>query len=89
MNPIGKRIRIIGRHPHQGENGIIETVEESIFGTGYIVKLDHCPRGTKKCYVSYDNCVFFSGSKILEHMLLAIIIVLLVTAPLWIEWLFI
>jgi len=49
---IGKRIKIIGDHPHKGETGIIDRIETTAFGqTGFIVKLEDCNHSTKECFI--------------------------------------
>ncbi len=52
MNIIGKRIKIIGNHPHSNEFGIVDRVEKTAFGSvGWIIKLEDCPHGTNECFI--------------------------------------
>lgn len=62
MDIIGKRIKIVGKHPHSGETGIADRVETTAFGqTGLIIKLDNCPHGTNECFVFDHANVLFIG----------------------------
>lgn len=52
MNIIGKKIKIIGNHPHSNEFGIVDRVEKTAFGSvGWIIKLEDCPHRTNECFV--------------------------------------
>lgn len=52
MSFIGKRIKIIGKHPHSGETGMISGVEKIYTGElGYVIKLDDCPHNVEACFV--------------------------------------
>ncbi len=48
---IGRRVRLIGDHPHAGETGTVDRVERTLAGPGLRVKLDNCPHGTEGCFV--------------------------------------
>lgn len=48
---IGRRVRLVGDHPHAGETGTIDRMEVTIIGPGLVVKLDNCPHGTEECFV--------------------------------------
>lgn len=63
MSIIGKRIKIIGNHPHTGENGIINRVEKTAFGQlGYVIKLEDCPHNVEEAFVfSSKNILPISG----------------------------
>jgi hypothetical protein len=49
---IGKRIQIIGDHPHTGEYGTVrEAVKTTLAGWGLVVDLENCPHWTDSCFV--------------------------------------
>ena len=48
---IGKRVEIVGKHPHTGEKGVVDRAERTPVGPGLIVKLGDCPHGTDACFV--------------------------------------
>ena len=54
---IGKRVRIIGDHPHSGESGVVAGLENTIAGPGLRVELDNCPHGTAACFVFKRKCM--------------------------------
>lgn len=60
LDILGKRVKIVGKHPHSDEFGIVDRVEKTAFGkTGLIIKLDSCPHGTNECFVfSHENILF-------------------------------
>ena len=39
-NYIGKRVRIVGEHPHKGKTGKVTAIEHTIAGYGYKIDLD-------------------------------------------------
>jgi hypothetical protein len=48
----GRRVLLMGKHPHAGETGVIVGVAITAFGTtGTIVKLENCPHMTDECFV--------------------------------------
>lgn len=52
MNIVGKKIKIIGKHPHSGEIGTVESVEKTFLGSvGWKIKLENCSHGTNGCFV--------------------------------------
>lgn len=49
---IGKRVKVVGDHPHAGETGTIIEVKVTAFGVpGFVVKLEDCPHGIEECFV--------------------------------------
>lgn len=62
MDILGRRIKIVGKHPHSGETGIADRIETTVFKqTGLIIKLDDCPHGTKECFVFDHENILFIG----------------------------
>jgi hypothetical protein len=56
MSAIGKRVRIIGDHPHSGETGVVEKAEITPFGKkGLVIKLDNSPLKVDCCYVFHEK----------------------------------
>lgn len=52
MTIIGKKVQIIGEHPHSGETGLADRFEKTAFGSvGIVVKLDNSPLGVQECFV--------------------------------------
>ena len=51
MSVIGKRVRIVGDHPHFGETGVVERIENTIAGPGLLIKLYDCTHGVERCFV--------------------------------------
>lgn len=39
-NYIGKRVRIVGEHPHTGQTGTVVAIEKTLAGYGYKIDLD-------------------------------------------------
>lgn len=39
-NYIGKRVRIVGDHPHKGQTGKVVSIERTLAGDGYKIELD-------------------------------------------------
>lgn len=39
-NYIGKRVRIVGEHPHNGQTGTVVGIQPTIAGYGYKIDLD-------------------------------------------------
>lgn len=60
MTVVGKRVQIVGEHPHSGETGIADRYEKTALGsTGIVVKLDDSPLGIQECFVfKQDNLKF-------------------------------
>lgn len=51
-NIIGKRIKIVGNHPHAGETGLISRAKKTALGkTGLVIKLENCEHGIDECFV--------------------------------------
>lgn len=61
-NIIGKRIKIVGDHPHTGETGTIDRVQGTALGkVGLVIKLENCLHGTNECFVfKPEHIVFLS-----------------------------
>jgi 4-hydroxy-L-threonine phosphate dehydrogenase PdxA len=60
MNGIfGKRVMIMGKHPHSGETGTIDRAETTNAGPGLIIKLDNCQHGTNECFVFKPENIAF------------------------------
>lgn len=52
MSILGKRVKIINRkHPHYGEYGIADRMENTLVGPGLVINLENCPHGTVGCFV--------------------------------------
>lgn len=47
----GRKVLLMGDHPHAGETGVIVGIGTTAVGTGTVVKLDNCPHGTDECYI--------------------------------------
>lgn len=63
MTIIGKRIKIIGNHPHTGENGTVDRVENIYTGQlGYVIKLENCPHNVEECFVFSSKNILPIGS---------------------------
>jgi|GEM_PF-5650530 len=37
---IGRKVKIVGDHPHSGEYGTVESIEKTIAGTGIKIRLE-------------------------------------------------
>jgi hypothetical protein len=48
---IGKRVMIIGDHPHSGEYGTVKEIKHTLAGWGLEIKLENCPHGSDGCFV--------------------------------------
>ncbi len=48
---IGKRIRLVGDHPHAGCSGIIVRIGETVFGKRPVLKFDEPHMGVTECYI--------------------------------------
>jgi hypothetical protein len=55
---IGKKVKIIGEHPHSGEAGTVDGFDKTLAGLGIRIKLEN----GQGCYVySYENLKLLSG----------------------------
>ena len=55
---IGKKVKIVGKHPHSGENGTVGGFDRTLAGLGIRIKLED----GQGCYVfSYENLKLLSG----------------------------
>lgn len=55
---IGKKVKIIGKHPHSGKTGTVDGFDRTLAGTGMRIKLED----GQGCYVfSYENLKLLSG----------------------------
>ena len=48
---IGKRVRIVGDHPHAGNSGEIVRIGQTFFGARPVVRMDRDHMGVSECYV--------------------------------------
>ena len=49
---VGQYVKVMGRHPHAGEYGTAERLEEIVgVGKALRVHLEHCPHLTESCFV--------------------------------------
>ena len=39
--PIGSKVKIVGKHPHSGEHGTVESVEKTPVGPGIKIRLEN------------------------------------------------
>lgn len=52
---IGKKVKLLGDHPHAGKTGVIIDFGKTFFGIRPIIKLDNNDNGTLTCFVMLRN----------------------------------
>lgn len=52
---IGKRLKLVGKHPHAGATGVVKSIDHTAAGWGLLVQLDNPSHGETGCYVFHNT----------------------------------